>query len=144
MEPLAATADALDLLSATGDDGPRTRVAWIPSRWPHLSRGGHRDRRSTRPRRAQPTTSPKADAQMIAPFVLCRVAYKATDQDPTTRDRRLKDFPAETMTVAERNARRWAVDRNRQRSVADRARWPWVLERWDATERSWAFVSDLG
>lgn len=81
---------------------------------------------------------------MIAPFVLCRVAYKATDQDPTTRDRRLKDFPAETMTVAERNARRWAVDRNRQRSVADRARWPWVLERWDATERSWAFVSDLG
>lgn len=29
MEPLAATADALDLLGAAGDDGPRRRVAWI-------------------------------------------------------------------------------------------------------------------
>ncbi len=64
---------------------------------------------------------------MRAPFVLCRVAYKATDHDPTTRDRRLKDFPADDMTAAEGNARRWAADRNRQRSSADRARWPWVV-----------------
>lgn len=81
---------------------------------------------------------------MRTDYVLCRVAYKATDHDPTTRDRRLKDFPAQTMAVAESNGRRWAEDRNKQRSAADRSKYPWVLERWNQADRSWELVSDLG
>ena len=77
------------------------------------------------------------------PFVLCRIAHQARDQDPPTRDRRLKDFPAETMVIAERNARRWAADRNSERTAADRSRWPWVLERWNPADLSWEFVSHL-
>lgn len=78
---------------------------------------------------------------MASRYVLCRVAYEATEQDPANRDRRLKDFPAATMTAAERNARRWAQDRNRQRTAADRAAYPWVIERWDEAAHSWQLVS---
>lgn len=75
---------------------------------------------------------------------LCRIAYIATDQDPTTRDRRLKDFPAPTMAMAQDRALRWAAGHDRLRTDSDRSRWPWVLERWDPGTRSWQLVSRIG
>lgn len=78
---------------------------------------------------------------MTSRYVLCRVAYAATEQDPTNRDRRLKDFPAATMAAAEERARRWADDRNRQRTAADRSAYPWVIERWDDAAQAWQLVS---
>lgn len=78
---------------------------------------------------------------MVSRYVLCRVAYEATDTDPTTRDRRLRDFPAATMTAAEGSARRWARNRNAQRTAADRSAYPWVIERWNSTTRSWDLVA---
>lgn len=76
-------------------------------------------------------------------YALCRIAYIATDHDPATRDRRLKDFPAPTMAIAESSARTWALDRNGQRTASDRATWPWVLERWDHATRTWQVVSRI-
>ncbi|SEB54498.1 hypothetical protein SAMN04489844_0472 [Nocardioides exalbidus] len=76
-------------------------------------------------------------------YVVCRVAYAAMDVDSPAADRTVKDFPAETHAQAEKDARRWATSRNDQRSDEDRLEWPWVLERWDVTSRSWEFLAQL-
>lgn len=76
-------------------------------------------------------------------YVLCRVAHAATDTDPTTRDRRLRDFPAATTCAAEDSARRWAREHNAQRTAADRSAYPWVIERWNAATQSWELVAHV-
>ena len=80
---------------------------------------------------------------MTAGYALCRVAYRTTLSDPTTRDRRVRDFPAATPAEAESNARRWAETHNAQRRAADRADFPWVVERWNASTRTWDVITQV-
>ena len=80
---------------------------------------------------------------MTLSYFLCRVAYRATVSDPTTRDRRLRDFPASTPAVAESNARRWADTHNAQRTAAERADFPLVVERWNASTRTWDVITQV-